>query len=230
MASAMIIVYGADMTVILDQWEFTATQCSANVILPDGCCDVIQVRPDTGPPRVFLSNLQHSPEPSIISAGDVMTGFRLHPGTWVSVEWLTTLTGDEDTDQLQQQINENCATVPALNEILRHMAQNPVAVSQVARDLGVSRKTLLRQFRRHHLPPPEFWLRLARVKLAAAQLKNAELAEIAYGSGFSDQAHMTREFRKWFHCTPGHMRKQPDLMAQAIHPAFGVTGEQISTR
>jgi AraC-like DNA-binding protein len=58
------------------------------------------------------------------------------------------------------------------------------------------------------------------------------LAELAADQGFSDQAHMTREFRHWLGVTPAQVRAQVawrDLMAQS---GYGdtLTGVQISIK
>ncbi len=70
---------------------------------------------------------------------------------------------------------------------------------------------------------PLFWLRLARVRRAAAQLRQAPaLSELAHSEGFADQAHMTREFRRWLKVTPGQLRGDERWAARHLGPGYGV--------
>lgn len=60
---------------------------------------------------------------------------------------------------------------------------------------------------------------------------HASLTDVAHSTGFTDQAHMTREFVRWFGQTPGGLRRQPKVLDMLRQPALGNwTGEQISTR
>lgn len=79
---------------------------------------------------------------------------------------------------------------------------------RVARDLGVSARTLQRRFVQSGLPSPEFWRLLARARRAAGLLATAApLAGIACDCGYSDQAHMTRDFARWFGTSPAQLRR-----------------------
>lgn len=58
----------------------------------------------------------------------------------------------------------------------------------------------------------------------------SSLAEVAHACRFTDQAHMTREFARWFGHTPVGLRRQANLLEMVGQPALGDwTGEQIST-
>lgn len=80
-------------------------------------------------------------------------------------------------------------------------------VAALSRRLGVHRRTLERQFR-------EFGLTVVNLKMANALVgatnslwQSVSLTEIAYGHGFSDQAHMTRAFRRACGLSPSVLRK-----------------------
>jgi AraC-like DNA-binding protein len=97
----------------------------------------------------------------------------------------------------------------------------------------VTPRTLQRQFRENALPPPGFWLGLARARRAALELRTgAPLADIAADAGYADQAHMTRAFRQWFGATPAQLREDACRLALLAQSGLAVpaTGEQISTR
>ncbi|WP_299375912.1 helix-turn-helix domain-containing protein, partial [uncultured Kiloniella sp.] len=88
-------------------------------------------------------------------------------------------------------------------DALKCLASGVVTVSHAASDLGVSSRTLQRFIVNETGKSPVFWHRLARVRRAGRDIINAgSLAEFAFDYGFSDQAHMTREFRQWFDLSP----------------------------
>ncbi|MEN8143752.1 MAG: helix-turn-helix transcriptional regulator [Gemmatimonadota bacterium] len=85
----------------------------------------------------------------------------------------------------------------------------PPAIQTLARELGVHRVQLHREFRRHYgISPTEYRLR-SRIKQAAGQVGSAcqSLSQASYRAGFADQAHMTREFQARFGTTPLSYRR-----------------------
>ena len=80
-------------------------------------------------------------------------------------------------------------------------------VSQAAQRAGMSRESFSRQFRRRHgMPPHSFWL-LEKLNDARRLLRTGEpIAAIAAETGFSDQSHLGRCFRRAFGVTPGRYR------------------------
>lgn len=83
------------------------------------------------------------------------------------------------------------------------------AVSEAARRAGMSREGFSRRFRREHgLPPQAFWL-LERLNDARRLLRAGEpIAAVAAETGFSDQSHLGRCFRRAFGVTPGRYRER----------------------
>lgn len=83
-----------------------------------------------------------------------------------------------------------------------------LTVQSVASLAGVHPVSLTRAFRRHFGVTTSAYLRRARIRYAAGLLADTSrpLSRIAYASGFSDQAHMTRETRAATGATPGYLR------------------------
>lgn len=69
---------------------------------------------------------------------------------------------------------------------------------------GLDRYTLSRQFRMLYGTSPHRYLMMRRLKRAREMIGSGEpLAEIAAATGFSDQSHLNRQFKKAFGLTPG---------------------------
>jgi AraC family transcriptional regulator len=65
-----------------------------------------------------------------------------------------------------------------------------------------------RAFRKNFGTPPVEWLHRLRVLAVAERLLAGErsLSAVAQCTGFADQAHMTRVFRRYYGLTPGQYR------------------------
>jgi AraC-like DNA-binding protein len=83
----------------------------------------------------------------------------------------------------------------------------PEPVSQAAARAGMSREGFSRMFAKHNgMPPHAFWL-MARLNHARELLRAGEdIAGVAAASGFTDQSHLGRWFRRAFGITPGRYR------------------------
>jgi AraC-like DNA-binding protein len=83
----------------------------------------------------------------------------------------------------------------------------PPALAELAADAGLSRYQLLRAFRAEVGMPPYAWLAQHRVARARVLLEHGHRpAEAATLTGFADQAHLTRWFRRVVGVTPGAYR------------------------
>lgn len=85
------------------------------------------------------------------------------------------------------------------------------AVAQTLESLadlaGLSPYHLLRSFRLRYGQPPHAFHTEARLKLAEAALRRGvAIAEAAAASGFADQSHLTRAFKRYRGVTPGAFR------------------------
>ena len=83
----------------------------------------------------------------------------------------------------------------------------PPALAEIAAEAGLSRYQLIRSFRTEVGMPPYAWLSQYRVARARALLEQGcRPAEAAALTGFADQAHLTRWFRRVVGVTPGLYR------------------------
>lgn len=83
----------------------------------------------------------------------------------------------------------------------------PPTLAEMASEAGMSRYQLVRTFAAEVGMPPYTWLAQHRVTRARALLEQGRgLAETAAVTGFADQAHLTRWFRRVVGVTPGVYR------------------------
>lgn len=226
------------MQPVLDVWQHVAVATGRELVLPDGCRDLIVVEEPAGVRHAFVSELHAAPHLATIAAGSRLTGFRLRPGTAVDEHALLARLRDRgnDPDRAGELIEEHAACAADVGEALAGIESGAAAGPQaVAVRLGVSLRSLQRLFRDNRLPAPGFWLQLARARRAAAMLgrePDASLADVAAVAGYADQAHMTRAFRRFFGAAPARLRRDAARLDLLLQPGLAtpVTGEQISTR
>ena len=102
----------------------------------------------------------------------------------------------------------------ALDRILRTGGQVPIA--ELARELGHSRKHLSQLFRDQVGVPPKLVAQLVRLERVLAQARadaSSSWTELALANGYSDQAHLTREVRRFTGLTPRGLRASGALAA-----------------
>jgi AraC-like DNA-binding protein len=93
-------------------------------------------------------------------------------------------------------------------EQIRDRAHQNLSLDDLARQAGVSKYHFLRIFKESTGLPPHAYLVQQRVELAKGFIeKGLDLSQSALKAGFSDQAHMTRQFKGIFGVTPGAFRK-----------------------
>jgi AraC family transcriptional regulator len=96
-----------------------------------------------------------------------------------------------------------------VEERLRQAGEGSPDLASLAEEVGVHPVYLGRAFRSAYgCTPGEFLrrLRVERVQRALASAK-AELADVAYASGFCDQSHLNRVFKRQTGMTPGRYRQ-----------------------
>ncbi len=78
-----------------------------------------------------------------------------------------------------------------------------VSIAELSRLVNLSRFHLVRVFRQATGMPPHAYLRQVRLQRAKDLLGRGEpIALVAGATGFSDQSHLTRWFKKWWGFTP----------------------------
>ncbi len=212
------------------QWCHQARENEKQIVFPDGCRDVLLIRPPDQPVRVVLTAFDLGPRRVELSAGLSILGFRLRPGASLSAATIDAIA--QDPDRIGCLLDEACGTWSELDDAIAALTEPGATTRLVARRLGVSVRTMQRHFLARALPPPDFWRLLARARRAAAMIDlPVSLADIAADCGFSDQAHLTRDLVRWFGVTPAQLRRNVRVLALLRQPALGNwTGEQISTR
>ncbi|WP_454619007.1 helix-turn-helix domain-containing protein [Bradyrhizobium cenepequi] len=85
---------------------------------------------------------------------------------------------------------------PIICQAVARLRRNPsLRVRRLAENLDVSERHLLRKFQSIFGMSPKQFARFARIeKVLAARQNGAGWADIAYGCGFADQAHMISDF------------------------------------
>ena len=90
------------------------------------------------------------------------------------------------------------------------LASAPVS-SELADEIGWSRRHFARRFRDSTGFSPDRFRRIARFQRFLAKLKRApgdDLASLAAETGFADQAHLARDVRDFADMTPGELRSR----------------------
>ena len=94
--------------------------------------------------------------------------------------------------------------------IVRRAGENPIAVEDLARALGVSDRTLNRRLKRASGESPKQFIDRVRFETARILLETSEcsLKQLAASSGYADTASFRRAFHRYSGMTPGAYRSQ----------------------
>lgn len=96
-----------------------------------------------------------------------------------------------------------------VESLLHEAVADPVDIATIASAVDVHPVHLARVFRRHHGCSPGEYLRRLRVRTACDLLAGTDrsLAGIALATGYADQSHFTRQFKRAMGTTPGAYRR-----------------------
>ena len=98
----------------------------------------------------------------------------------------------------------------ASRELLEARLLSPPTLEQFAQAVGVHPARLARAFRRHLRCSPAEYVRRRRLQRASQALRETDLplSQIALDTGFCDQSHLTRAFRRELNTTPAAFRAE----------------------
>jgi AraC-like DNA-binding protein len=84
------------------------------------------------------------------------------------------------------------------------VARSPVQLAELAGAVGLSPFHAARLFAQSTGLPPHAWRNQVRLQRALVPLRaGVSVTEVAAASGFTDQSHFTRHFRRMFGVPPG---------------------------
>ena len=211
------------MQTLLDAWGYETEQATNVLVLPDGCRDLIMRQSPGESPHWIISALDDGPRRVAVPAGTITLGFRLRPGAQIDEDRLLASIKLCAPDRLQilERLDRFTSQPGDLHEALTCLGREAATVADAACLLDGSVRSLQRLVISGTGRPPSFWLQLARVRRSARALRNApSIAEIAYAHGYSDQAHMTREFRRWLGATPGRLHSGANPLPMLDAPGY----------
>lgn len=198
-----------------------------DVVWPDGCRDLIAIITKNHKPKVICSALDSSPRHIFCPDETQFVGVRLSPGTtfhWDQSSTSKTLLDFDLSDYFNafyRDENIDIQTHAVLNQLVNYVnsfaVKTPAWLAHFFEDLigetttkayMMSERTIRRKVVQTTGAPPRYWYGIARARRASLEVCRSEkpLSYIAADYGFSDQAHMTREFQRWFNSTPMRLR------------------------
>ncbi len=111
--------------------------------------------------------------------------------------------------QEQAQTNERIShRMKIYHSLMDQEFTRPIELNELANQVGVKRNQVIRDFRQSCGVTPNIFLRQLRLNHAKKLIQaGADLVSTSLDSGFSDQSHFTRSFKKAFGVTPKHFQK-----------------------
>lgn len=110
------------------------------------------------------------------------------------------------------------AALRRVRELLDAEYARTVTIGELAREAGLSTFHLIRVFRATFGLPPYKYLELVRIQQARRLIRlGFPLTHVVHATGFSDQSHLTRYFKRIVGVTPGiYARAGCDLRAECV--------------
>jgi AraC-like DNA-binding protein len=227
---------------VLAEWTFNCSEPARTSVLPDGCRDLILLRPCGDKIVCFVTGLAERAYAVESAAGAAFRGFRFQPGAVCDERALLLAVNlDEELSAayIRGAIAEYVRVDEAMAQALASIAQSS-SIAAAARGAGLSERTLARMVLRGTGKTPGYWKALARVRragqylaqnayanaalFASATAKSTHtdicLLELAIDHGFSDQSHMTHAFRRWFGVTPAQFRADRSLLRSVTDAGY----------
>lgn len=106
-----------------------------------------------------------------------------------------------------QRMRQDTARVNAMKARLTDDLTEPLSLAELAQTVGLSTFHAARLFTRETGLAPHAWRNQMRVNRALEALRaGVPVTDVAAASGFTDQSHFTRHFKKTFGVSPGRWR------------------------
>jgi AraC-like DNA-binding protein len=155
----------------------------------------------------FPSAIYRSPEAEALRHAIQVIGECSHPepGQLAALSRVLAAIGERHSQGMRQCLDpgEADSQVGAACRLLSRTHAD-TAFEDAARMAGLSRYHFHRLFRRTVGLTPGGWSRSVRLRHARDLIQaGARLADVAYETGFADQSHLTREFKRVYGVTPG---------------------------
>ena len=143
------------------RWTYTAEANEVSVVLPDGCVDLVVLSCGrTGRGVLHITDWDLAPRLVRLDAGTSLTGYRLRPGT--TLDFAEFEIAGRDLSTLETEIEDRTRHDQEISEMIDALCLPGNSVHRLARQQGVSERTLQRRFSDLSLPTPAFWRQLGR--------------------------------------------------------------------
>ena len=92
-------------------------------------------------------------------------------------------------------------------DFIRSHSDTALRLEEICQAAGLSTSYLIRAFKTHYAMTPHDYLTHCRIQQCRQRLRQGEaLAQVAADTGFADQAHFQRAFKRYVAATPGEYR------------------------
>lgn len=218
---------------LLSVWRHTTSEAGGSWVVPDGCQDLIGLQTPGQAPRWKVSSLMDRTVWINAPAGQRYVGLRLRAGAQIDQDRLIASVHTRELDDLPAILAGIEAAVRLdlrVVEALKALGEE-CSIRAALAQLGVSERTLQRLLTTATGRAPVYWKRLARLRQTGRALGQTNaLADLAFDNGFTDQAHMSRELRRWLGASPRQLKQQQQgsLLRLLSEPGFGNESAQPS--
>jgi AraC-like DNA-binding protein len=131
---------------------------------------------------------------------------------WTMAQLINRHSGDRPSPR---PIGQETQAIRQTREYLEaHFAENP-SLDELGAIANLSSFYLLRAFRQQVGLPPHEYLNQVRLRRAKQLLANGgAIAQVSHETGFADQSHFTRQFKRMVGVTPGQYRRKEGNFVQ----------------
>ena len=219
-------------------WLSRHNRDDRQTVLPDGSVDLV-LTGDGASARAWVYGTTTAPQALALAPGAHYLGVRFHPGqsrhflraaaaeltdTHEPAQGLLAFDLHDFPEQLaagpvfarldavlERHLQACPPLASPLDAAIRSLAAPGMPVAQAAQVYGKSLRQFERQFQLDVGVGPKLYARIARFQHAARRITGSALtlAELAADLGYSDQSHMSHEFRRFAGLSPAAYARQP---------------------